>query len=570
MRIAQFAYCLALSATPALAQRIAEQEPNNGPAQAQTLAANTQVAANLAAGDQDWFTFTLAAASEIHLRTTGNFGVNPSVDTGVFLFDATGTTRLAWNDNASGTLSDVGCNLPAGTYLVQVLGKLATTSGDYGLDFVTLPAAVIQTVEGPEPNHDPASGGVPTPITIGDTVAGDLASPTDVDWYTFAVTTRSLVQAIVYDDGGVPQLDNTQVQFFQELAPGVFGPFSPVGSSTNSTSHRAFTLSHPTTLAPGNYAIQVAAGTAAVGTAPFIYTKTGKYALRTRLVAMPGFNTVPEGPEPNNAAGSANVPFFVPGEQLTGFCSGGNEEDWWAFAVGGPTTIVAMCESASTATPMTNQDLKIYDANGTSLATATSGGPGSHGRLVYTVSQAGIYYLAAYGGSFALSGDYVVHTGMCEPLYVASSWSATPPSTNACPGSNALRPALGVASTEAPQLGSTFVVRLSNTLPFAVAVPFFGFSRTLANGSVPLPFDLSPNEPNAFNKCMVRVDPLITTLLLTDAAGIGYIDYALPPDLALRGLPMFVQSMQLDAAMPNAYGVSVSNDARLMVGDRSY
>jgi len=555
---------LALAAGLA-AQRLPEVEPNNTVGQAQTLVAGTQVTANLAAAEQDWFQFTLAAPAEIHLRTSGNFGVNPSVDTGVTLFDSTGTTRLAWNDNAAGTMSDCGVNLPAGTYTAMVVGKLATTTGDYGLDFVVLPAAVIQTNETAEPNGDPVLGGVPTPITLGDTFAGELSSPTDVDWYSFTLTSRAIVQAICYDDGAVPQLDNTLLQVFEESSPGTF--VAVIGSSQLTTSHRSFNLTHPLTLAAGNYAIQVAAGTAAAGTAPFHYQKTGKYAVRTRLIAMPGNSLVAEGVEPNSLAGNVNIPFFALGDTLVGNCSGSNEEDWWAFVAGGPTTVALMCDHGMPSA-ITNEDVKIYDSLGTALSTGSSGGPGSHGRLVFTVPQAGIYYVAAFGGAFALTGDYVVYTGGVDPLFVASAWHAQAPSTNACPGSNALRPALTVASAESPQVGSTFVVRLQNTLPNTVAVPFFGFSRDFS-GAVPLPYDLTPLEPNQFNHCMVRVDPLITTLTITDGLGVGYIDYVMPPVIALRGLPIFTQSLQLD--LPNnAFGISMSNDARILVGERGF
>jgi len=571
--------CILLPTTLALAtglaaQRLPEIEPNNNVGTAQALTAGTQVTANLAAGEQDWFTFTLAGAAEIHLRVSGNFTVNPSVDTGITLYDSTGTTRLAWNDNAAGTQSDAGVNLTAGTYTAMVVGKLATTAGDYGLDFVVLPAAVINTIEGAEPNNDPGLGGTPTQITLGDTVSGALSSPTDVDWYAFTLTGRSIVQAIVSDDGSVPQLDNTMVQYYQEASPGQY--VSILGSSTITTSHRALSLSHPLTLAAGNYAIVVSAGTAAAGVAPFNYTKTGNYALRTRLASMPGINQVPEGAEPNNAPLTlpGNVPFFQPGDTLFGNCSGSNEEDWFAFVANGPTTFVAMVDGTGV-TPMTNEDLRLYDlAGATSTApifTASSGGPGNHGRMIFTIPQAGIYYLAAYGGAFALTGDYVVYTGACDPTALPAGFSPKPPSENACPGSNGVRPALTVASSESPQIGSTFSVRLHNTLPNGVAVPFFGFSRSYANGSTQLPYDLTPLETNQFNHCMIRVDPLITTLLLTDASGIGFIDFVLPPDLGLRGLPFYVQSLQLDTVTAvNPFGVSVSNDAKILVGDRGF
>lgn len=549
---------------PLAAQRVAEAEPNNSVAQAQSIAAGQQVVANLSAGDQDWYTFTLAAPGQIHLRTSGNFAVNPSVDTVVFLFDAAGTTRLAWNDNQLGVHSDCGATLPAGTYTCQVVGKLATTAGDYGLDFVVLPPSGITATEGPEPNGDPLLGGIPTPITLGDIVAGDLASPTDSDWYTFTLAGRGVVQAICYDDGGVPQLDNTRLALFQETSPGMWSAFGTASSLT--TSHRSFNLGHPATLAAGNYAIEVSAGTAAAGTAPFHYTKTGSYAIRTLLVDMPGAFVVNEAPEPNNMPGAGA--FMALGDSGIGNISGQNEGDWYAFGVNGPTTIAAMSDNWGS-TPITDTTLRLLDSDGNLLTSASSGGPAgtSHGKLVFTVPQAGLYYIEVAGGLFAASGDYILYTGGASPLFVSAGWRAEPPSTNACVGSNGLRPALVVASGEAPQVGSLFLVRLQNALPNAVVLPFFGLSRTLANnGTVPLPFDMGQlGAPT----CFLRVDPLVTLLGITDAGGVALIDAPVPTLLSLRGLPMFMQTVLLD--LPNnSLGISMSNDARILVGERGY
>src|SRR5262245_58731901 len=105
---------VALAATTSLsAQRILEQEPNGSAAAAQPVTLGSQVDANLAAGEQDWYSFTLTSAAEIHAQTSGNFAINPSVDTAVFLYDASGTTLLAWDDSIRGVHSDVGVNLPA-------------------------------------------------------------------------------------------------------------------------------------------------------------------------------------------------------------------------------------------------------------------------------------------------------------------------------------------------------------------------------------------------------------------------------------------------------------------------
>ncbi|MBK8097353.1 MAG: PPC domain-containing protein [Planctomycetes bacterium] len=556
-------FLLAL-ATPLLAQRVAEVEPNNTVAQAQIITAGTQITANLQAGEQDWFTFTLAAAAEIHLQTSGNFAVNPSVNTAVLLYDATGATRLAWDDGARSSHSDVGCNLQPGTYTCLVVGATGTIAGDYGLDFLVYPAATIQTVESAEPNHSPMTGGTPTPITLGDAITGDLSSPTDVDWFTFAITGQSVVQAICYDDGGVPQLDNTRLSFYQETSPGVWAAFGT--SSTLATSHRSFLLAHPTTLAAGNYAIEVSAGAAAAGTAPLNYTKTGAYGLRTRLIALPATNTVGEAPEPNNSTTTAA--FFNVGDAALGNCSGQNEGDWYGFAVNGPTTLVAITADApGSPTPITDTTIRLLDVFGNFITSASSGGASSHARLITTIPQAGLYFLEVQGGLFAATGDYILYTGSVDPMFVPASFRAEPPSTNACPGSNALRPALVVASGEVPQLGSTFVVRLHNTLPNAVAIPFFGFSRDFANGGLlPLPYDMTQNGAPG---CFLRVDPLTSILLVTDGAGIGYFEALVPTFLGLRGLPLFTQSLQLDMPL-NTAGFSMSNDARMLVGDRGY
>ena len=246
------------------AQRVLEVEPNDTPATAQLISAGQHVAAHLTAGEQDWFTFTLTAPAELHAQTSGNNGVNSSVDTVVFLFDATGTTQLAWNDNQRGTMSDLGVNVPAGTYTVEVVGKTATVAGDYGLDLIAYVPAVIATVEGAEPNGDPTLGGVPTPITIGGIFAGNLSSPTDTDWYTFSLAHRGVVQAFVQDDGMIPQLDKTVLTLMQETAPGTW---TQLATGTSTTSHRALSMQHPGTLGAGNYALVVSTN-AAGGTAP--------------------------------------------------------------------------------------------------------------------------------------------------------------------------------------------------------------------------------------------------------------------------------------------------------------
>jgi hypothetical protein len=538
--------CAWLLAPALMAQRVTEIEPNGTAATAQSVSLGRQVVANLAAGEQDWYSVTLTAAAEFHASTSGNFAVNPSVDTVVFLYDATGTTQLAWNDNQRGTHSDCGVNLQPGTYTIKVVGKTSTTAGDYGLDVFVLPPATIATIES-EPNDTQPNA---TPFAIGTIFGGALSATTDVDYFSFTVTTRCVVQALVQDDGPVPQLDKTVITLYD--ATGV-----QLATATNATSHRALTLQHANTLLPGTYAIKISTN-AAGGTPPLVYTGIGNYAVRTLLIPMPDTNTVVEAPEPNNTLATAGA--IALGDKATGNITPG-DTDWYLFTVGEPTTVAAITENGPTAIAGTR--INILDINGTSLSQQSS--LTAHVRLIYTIPVAGLYFVTVSGGGINIAGDYILHFGGARALSYSATFSQQPPSTNACPGSNSLRPALTVASGEIPAIGSTFVLRMQNTLPNALVLPYVGFSIT-QSGSTPLPFDLTAlGAPG----CFVRVDPGQSYVGVADASGVYYQDFVLPVFVDLRGLSVYVQAMALDVPN-NALGISVTNDVKLILGERPY
>ena len=556
------ALATAMLGAPLLAQRAAEVEPNDTVAQAQTVAIGTHVEANLAAGEVDWFAFTLAAPAQVHARTSGNFNTSPSVDTYVAIYDAAGATRLAWDDNSDGSHSDCGVTLSAGSYTVLVAGKATTTTGPYGMDLFTLPVVPITVNEAAEPNNSPGAGGTPTNFTPGDTLGGELATTTDTDWWSFTLTTRSVVQAVCMDDGGVPQLDNTLVGFFNNSG----GNFAAFGTSSFIlTSHRAFNLAHPGMLAPGTYAIQVASSTStAAGTAPWNYVKTGKYALRTRAIPMPGLNVVSETPEPNNTA--ATAAFLTLGDSATGNTTGSLDGDWFGFVAGPGTTIAAMCETPGGG-GVAGTTLRLYNADGV-LVTTAGGSSTTHARLITTLAVGGIYYLEVAGAVLASTGNYILNTGSTDAMFVPSSFTQQPASTNACPGSNGNRPIMASASGERPALGSNYVLRVERALANTIVVPMFGLSNTVANGNLPLPFDLTVlGAPG----CFLRVDPAITFGLVTDAGGFAFLDLAFPANPALRGATFFGQALCFDPAVAgNTLQLTVSNDSRIVVGDRTF
>lgn len=568
MRIPYLALPLAISALTAQAQIVPEVEPNDTPAQAQPISPGQHIQASFATStDEEWFAFTLTAPGQVHLRTlnSGNLSLSTTRDTRIALYDATGTTRLAWNDGASGTRAACGVTVPAGSYLWRVgLKTTITAAANYDLDFFVLPGRAIDTGEGAEPN-DPTlpTGGAPTPIALGDTVEGTLSAPTDVDFWSFTLANRGIVQAASFDDGGVPQLDNLSLRYWQETAPGTWVAIGT--AATNSASHRVANLQHPGMLTPGTYAIAVQAGNAAAGTAPWDYVKTGKYSLRTTLLDLPGA-TLPEGAEPNQTPSTA-TPFGL-GLSAAGSAQSGNEPDWYAFTITTPTTVGAMAEGTG-ASPLPGSTLRIWDAFGNTFGSG-SGGATTHGRLITTLVTPGTYYLEIAASQFAMTGDYLLHTGGNTPIYIASTTRVEPASTNACVGSTGLRPLIGYLPGETAVFNSTFVTRIERTIPSTFAAIMLGLSNTTAlGGTVPLPVFLDTGGLDAQGlptQCLIRVDPALLLLVLTDANGTGEFAYNFPYVAAAIGTKVFEQALCFDPTL-NGTGLSVTNDASFVVGD---
>ena len=67
----------------------------------------------------------------------------------------------------------------------------------------------------------------------------------------------------------------------------------------------------------------------------------------------------------------------------------------------------------------------------------------------------------------------------------------------------------------------------------------------------------------------MRVDPLIMIAVFTDAAGTGEYGYNFAYSPAGLGLKVYQQALCYDPNL-NALGLSVSNDASYVLGDRPF
>ena len=437
---------LVVSVLSAQAQIVLEVEPNNSPAQAQAISPGQQIRASFAASaDEEWFSFTLTAPGQVHLRSlnSGTLSQSTTRDTRIALYDATGTTRLAWNDDSAIIrAADCGVTVPAGSYLWRVNYKIGTGPAAYDLDFFVLPGRPIDTTEAAEPNDPRLPGGVPTPMVLGDTVEGTLTLG-DADFWSFTLTNPGNVRIAALDDGGIPQLDFLGLRFYRETTPGNWVGVGTIFSDV--FSHRVQLISNGA-LQPGTYAVAVDSSSS-TSAGPWNIAATGRYSLRTELI------------------------------------------------------------------------------------------------------------------------------GTTSPAYFASTTSVQPAATNACVGSSGQRPQLGYLSGETPVFNSTFVTRIERTIPSSFAAVMFGLSDTTAlGGTVPLPLFLGTGGPDAQGlptQCLIRVDPQVLQLVLTDASGNGELAVTFPFVAAAIGTRVFEQALCFDPTL-NGTGLSVTNDASFVVGDRSF
>jgi hypothetical protein len=164
-------------------------EPDSTSGQASSLFPGVPQTHNICpVGDEDWYTFTILATSEVVLETSG-----PSGDTRMWLYDS-GLTQVEFNDDGGAGLwsrIDRLCDtdaLPPGTYYVQIDefdDNLEIESYDISLTATPCPGLLPDlVVESIETDRVFASTGVPVNVTV--TIRNQGVSPAGpffVDFY---------------------------------------------------------------------------------------------------------------------------------------------------------------------------------------------------------------------------------------------------------------------------------------------------------------------------------------------------------------------------------------------------
>jgi len=362
----------------------------------------------------------------------------------------------------------------------------------------------------------------------------------------------------VYDAAGVPLLASSTT------AP-AFGT-----NSANSSSLSARTSSIRVWPA-GTYKLAVRPP-ASPFVAPYNQITTGNYCLELYGSMTIGTGTtVAENAEPNNTVATATPLAF--GQRGTGnitINTGADARDVWGpFVVPANPVTITFQSARGTPSPIADTTVNVLTATGSVALAATTGNVldwTSHGRTSLSFNGGGTYYVEVLspGTAATQAGDYVIEvSNMMDAPYVTASYTLA--SANSTCGA-APFPTIGLSWTsERPALGEVFTRQVIGNQANAAVIMMTGLSSTVWNGQ-PLPFDLSIlGAPG----CTLNVDPLVLDVALADGAGRAEFNLSLPADPALRAIFLWEQAVSQNAAA-NAFGVQLSNYARIITGERSF
>lgn len=548
-----------LLASAVMAQRVSENEPNNTSGTAQIVAIGSQVDGSLTAGDEDWYEFTSAGGS---LRLFAHHA--QQTDTVFELYDASGSTLLAVNDDSDVYFSRIGVSVAAGTYQLRLTGWAPQTTGPYQLEIGQV-LTIAATGSESEPNNTLAQADA---LTGTDFLDGSLSSGADQDWYQLTLTAPRTGVWFRIAEGAAPWVSNHRYEIYGAAGIPLL-PESTFGQSSGNSSGTEIRSSEVRCWPAGTYYIVIRNSTFPSGYGPAV--PQGNYRLEVRTMPM-GVSPTNEA-EPNNSIGTASA--VAIGGAVNGSISNAGGADpsdiYGPINLSGPTVLQFQTTQGASGA-LLDSTIRLLAYDGTVLGSWTYGNlltSTSHARatIVTSVTPETFYVeVTSPGGAAQQAGNYTLEIGSASAPFALASYSIDDVNTS-CLGSNGLRTSFAVDSPgERPVLGTNFSRTVSN-LP--VNAPFFlieGLSNTVSSGPPPLslPFDLGPlGAPN----CFVHVDPVANQLILGSPSGSVTINSGMANSIVFRGMAIYEQAVVLDLPA-NGLGLTASNYARKSLGER--
>jgi hypothetical protein len=298
------------------------------------------------AGETDTYTFTASAGDKVLVMMSTSSG---SLWEGIRVYSPEGTKLCQAPDSNPAEIAS--CTLPsAGTY--SILAYDASTSGFTGDYYLYL-----QRLNNP---------GSPVPIAFGQTLAGSIITPAEMDTYTFTASAGDKVLVRMGKPTGT-------------LAPAI-RVYSPDGTRL-CEAHSGIVAEIASCTLPS-------AGTYSILAYAYYGTDTGNYYLYLQRLNNPG----------------SPVPIAF-GQTLSGSILTAAEMDTYTFTASAGDKVLVMM---STSSGSLWEGIRVYSPDGTKLCQAPDSNPAEIASC--TLPSAGTYSILAYDASTSgFTGDYYLY-----------------------------------------------------------------------------------------------------------------------------------------------------------------
>ena len=281
--------------------------------------------------DDDYFSILVPGAGTLTAMSTG------MTDTLGYLYDSDGNELASDISTGNFNISPYKTT-GTGTYYVRVRG-FGGDGGEYGLIVTFIPD---------DHGSDIAHA---TRVTSGTTVAGNIETSDDQDYFSIQVNGAGTIQVATTGDTDTMGILYNHTE--NELARD-----DDSGTNTN------FDISHYVTAADTYYIRVTSKGTG-----------TGMYSLTVTFIPDDHGNAI------------ARATQAMSGTAITGNIETGDDQDYFSIAVSGVGTLT------TTTTGSTDTIGHLYNNRGTQLATDDDGGTGSNFNILYSITVAGTYYV---------------------------------------------------------------------------------------------------------------------------------------------------------------------------------
>ncbi len=327
------------------------------------------------AADKDWYRLHVEAGQRYAIALDGVAGADgQTLDPFVTVYAADGTTQLAFNDDANGSLNAALSYVPSqtGDVFVEARGYSDDVSGAYHLT-VTQSALPPDAVGNDRTTRARLQSDTP--------VAGSLDYESDVDVFRMSASRGHMYRLTLVGGDGDGALHDPLLRVVDRD-----------GNELASNDDSADGLNSALDFVPQSN------GDVFVEAHSYDDTSTGTYTLTLKTEDLP----------PDSAGGDArSAGSLTLGRPINADIGYPSDHDWYRVRLNGGESYRFMLNGAS-GSPLADPVLKIHDAAGQEIATDDDGGEGLNSYLEFTAPTTGNYFIEATSFDENATGGYTL------------------------------------------------------------------------------------------------------------------------------------------------------------------